>query len=129
MKYLLMLSALLFIAPPALALTLEKGADAPTRSLEDYIKDYVDVPPGATDWKVFGKTKQIDVRGKTPDGYDLQYYKPEFTPEVTALDGKQITIKGFMFPLNETEKQKLFLIGPFPINCPFQYPCRPLVGH
>ena len=125
MKYLPILYALLFIASPIMASTLEKGADAPTRTLEDYIKDYVDVPPGATDWKVFGRTKQIDIRGRTPDGYDLQYYKPKFTPEVKALEGKQVTIKGFMFPLDETEKQKLFLIGPFPINCPYQYHVGP----
>ena len=124
MKYPL-LCALLMVALPAMALTLEKGADAPTRTIEDYIKDYVDVPPGATDWKVFGKTQQINVRGKDSDGYDFQYYKPKFTPQVTALNGKQVTVKGFMFPLNETERQKLFLIGPFPVNCPFQYHVGP----
>jgi len=124
MKYLMVLCTLL-IAPSVLAMTLEKGADAPTRELEDLIKNYVDIPPGATDWKVFGKTKQKDIRGKTYDGYDFQYYKPIFTPEVAALDGKQITVKGFMFPLNETEKQALFLIGPFPVNCPYQYHVGP----
>ncbi len=124
MKYLLA-CALLLAASLGMAATLEKGADAPTRTLEDYIKEYVDVPPGATDWKVFGKTRQIDVRGKTSDGYDFQYYKPKFTREVTALDGRQVTVKGFMFPLDATEKQKLFLIGPFPINCPFQYHVGP----
>ena len=38
-----------------------------------------------------------------------------------ALDGKTVKIKGFMFPLDETEDQKHFLFGPFPLNCPFQY--------
>ena len=125
MKYGVILSVLLLIAPYVPASTLAKGADAPTRTLEDYIKEYVDVPPGATDWKVFGKTREIDVRTKTSDDYDLEYYKPEFTSEVTALDGKQVTVKGFMFPLGETEDQELFLIGPFPINCPFQYHVGP----
>ena len=120
-----MFCMLLLASAPAFALTYEPGADAPTRTLQDYITHYVDVPKGATDWKIFGKTKQTNVEGKTKDGYDFQYYKPQFTPEVKALDGKQVTVKGFMFPLDETEKQKMFLFGPFPVNCPFQYHVGP----
>ena len=114
---------LVFMLMPlaAQALTYEPGADAPTRTLEDYIKDYVDVPKGALDWKILGKTKEINVEGKTKDKFDFQYFKPGFTPEVKALDGQNVTIKGFMFPLNSTEKQNLFLFGPFPVNCPYQY--------
>ena len=110
---------------PASALTYEKGSDSATRTLSDYIKDYVDTPAGAVDWKVFAKTKEIDIEGKTKDGYDFQYYKPGFTPQVKALDGKMVTIKGFMFPLEETQKQKLFLFGPFPVSCPFHYHVTP----
>lgn len=109
----------------AYALTTEPGADAPTRNLDDYIKDYVDVPDGALDWKIFGKTKEIDVESKDAEGLDLQYFKPEFDADLKALDGKKVTIKGFMFPLDSTEEQKLFLFGPFPINCPFQYHVGP----
>ena len=123
LKYLLIV--LLLFPLSAQALTYEPGADAPTRTLEDYIKKYVDVPKGATDWKVFGQTKSINVEGKTKDGMDYQYFKPEFTPAVKALDGQQITVKGFMFPLNSTDKQHLYLIGPFPVNCPFQYHVGP----
>ena len=100
-------------------------SDAPTRTIADYIKDYVDVPAGATDWKVFSKTKEINVEGKTKDGYDYQFFKPKFTPDVRKLDGQEITVKGFMFPLGETEKQKLFLFGPFPVSCPFHYHVSP----
>jgi hypothetical protein len=119
------LLALLFLARPGFALTYEPGADAPTRTLEDYIKNYVDIPKGALDWKTLGATREIDIRTKTPDGLDLEYYKPGFTPEVKALDGKKVLIKGFMFPLDETDRQRLFLFGPFPVNCPFQYHVGP----
>jgi uncharacterized protein len=117
------LMLLILVSTPAYALTME--ADAPTRTLEDYIKDYIDVPPGATDWKIFGTTKEKNMEGKDAEGMDFQYYKPEFSPEVKSLDGKKITVKGFMFPLDTTEEQKLFLIGPFPVNCPFQYHVGP----
>ena len=122
MKKLLLIALLgLFMPQQAAALTLEEGADAPTRGIEDYIKDFVDVPEGAQDWKTFGKTEVINVETKDAEGFDWQYYKPGFQPELKALDGKKIRIKGFMFPLDETEEQKLFLFGPFPLNCPFQY--------
>lgn len=109
----------------ACALTFEKGSDAPTRDIGDYIKDYVDVPKGAVNWKTFGKTKEIDIKTKDKDGYDLEYQKPDFPPEVKALDGQTIKIKGFMFPLDATDSQKLFLFGPFPVICPFQYHVGP----
>lgn len=101
------------------------SSDAPDRTLLDYIKKYVDVPEGATDWKVFGKTKETSIEGKTKDGYDFQYYKPVFPAELKQLDGKEITVKGFMFPLDEAKKQKLFLFGPFPLSCPYHYHVTP----
>ncbi len=122
----LILFLVLSVVPlPSHALTMDKNSDAANRTLMDYIKDYVDVPKGATDWKVFGKTKEINIEGKTKDGYDTQYYKPGFTPELKALDGKEVTIKGYMFPLGPGEKQNLFLFGPFPVNCPFHYHVGP----
>jgi hypothetical protein len=128
MKKAALLAALLLLSiwsAPARALTTEAGSDSPTRTMMDYIKDYVDVPKGAVSWKTFGKTKEIDIRGTTKDGYDLEYYKPGFTPAVKALDGKQVTVKGFMFPLDETDAQKNFLMGPFPVSCPFHYHVTP----
>ena len=122
----LMLTCVLSIsAQPAFALKYEEGADAPTRSIEDFIKDYVDVAKGGLDWKVLGKTKVIDINTKDKDGMDLVYQKPEFTPEVKKLDKTKIRIKGYMFPLDSDERQSQFLFGPFPLNCPFQYHVSP----
>jgi hypothetical protein len=94
-------------------------------SLKDLAKNYVDTPKGALDWRVLGATKEKNVEGKDKDGYDFQYFKPGFTEEVKALDGKEVTIKGFMFPLGAEEKQKEFLLGPFPVGCPFHYHVAP----
>jgi len=116
---------LLLFSFPAHALEMEEGADAPTRTIEDFIKDYVDVPKGAIDWKTFGHTKMKNIESADKDGLTLQYYKPEFSGDLKKLDGKEVTIKGFMFPLDETEKQGKFLFGPFPLNCPFQYHVQP----
>jgi hypothetical protein len=122
MKPLLAFLLLCFWSLPAMAI---EESDAPNRTLADYIADYVDVPEGATDWKIFGQTKEISIDTVAPDGLQLQYFKPAFTPEVEDLNGRIIKVKGFMFPLEATEGQKLFLFGPFPVNCPFQYHVGP----
>ncbi len=96
-------------------------SDAKERTILDYIKDYVDVPNGGIDWTVFGQTKEIKVKTKATDGGDIEHVKPEYTPAVKALDGKQIIIKGYMFPLGPGENQTSFLFGPFPLNCPYHY--------
>jgi hypothetical protein len=125
MRRLLIVLMLLCGSSSAFALSQEPGSTETTKTLMDYIGQYVDVPPGALDWKILGATKETQIQSKTDDGYDLIYQKPEFTPDVATLDGKQITIKGYMFPLDETEEQHLFLFGPFPMSCPYQYHVGP----
>lgn len=122
---LLSFAVILAFSSPSYALKYEEGSDAPTRTIEDFIKDYVDIPKGGLDWKVLGKTKVIDIDTKDKDGMDLVYQKPDFPREVKALDGQIIRIKGFMFPLDADEAQSQFLFGPFPLNCPFQYHVSP----
>ncbi|MCB9983609.1 MAG: DUF3299 domain-containing protein [Rhodospirillales bacterium] len=126
MRLWLALIAFLLLVTPAHALSFEESSDGHSnKTIQDYIADFVDVPKGGTNWKVFGTTKEIPIETKTEDGYDLVYSKPDFQPEVKALDGKEIKIKGYMFPLDGTEDQKNFLFGPFPLSCPFQYHVGP----
>lgn len=100
-----------------------------TLSEEEYTQDdllnnidnFVQTPLGGVNWKVFGKTEAKAYKFKTEDGYDMEGVRPEFTPDIKALDGNDILIQGYMFPLDQEEDQKLFLIGPFPLSCPFHY--------
>lgn len=117
--------ASLLLPQVAYALTIDKNSDQVTKTLSDYVKDYVDTPAGAVDWTILGKTKEILVSGKTKDGYDFEYAKPGFKPDVKALDGKTVKLKGFMFPLDAADKQTLFLMGPFPVSCPYHYHVGP----
>ncbi len=125
MRLILLLAVLILLPAHARAIEQQQEGDSSTRTIADYIKDYVDIPRGGTDWKVFGQTKEIPVEGKTPDGLDYGYTKPEFSDAVKALDGKDVILKGFMFPLDPEEKQHLFLFGPFPVSCPFHYHVGP----
>ncbi|PZO86733.1 MAG: hypothetical protein DI626_05700 [Micavibrio aeruginosavorus] len=119
---LFLLAFMLCHAVPAQALT---ETDAPERTIADYIKDYVDVPEGAVDWKIFSKTKELKIEGRDADGMDYSFVKPEFPEDVKALNGKKIKIKGYMFPLESEDNQKMFLFGPFPVSCPFHYHVGP----
>jgi hypothetical protein len=99
--------------------------EPPNRTILDHIENYVDVPAGATDWRLFGQTTAADATLKDPDGRTYHYLQPRFSPALKALDGRIVTIKGFMFPLGEGEAQGEFLFGPFPVNCPFHYHVGP----
>ena len=77
-------------------------------------------------WSRFGETKEIETCRKDKE-YDFDYcfLKPNYSDDIQTLDGKEVTLMGFMFPLEEAEKQSNFLIGPYPISCPFHYHVGP----
>jgi hypothetical protein len=61
-------------------------------------------------WKILLKVKST---------YKDLIYIPQFTPEVKALDGKIITIKGYMYPLEEASKHEFFMLSYYPVNVCF----------
>ena len=115
---------LLLCATPALAME-EEAADEFTEPLTAYIDQFITLPPGALDWKILGTTEETQQPTRDENGVEYTYTKPVFPPAVKALDGKTVTVKGFMFPLEEDEAQGYFLIGPFPLSCPYHYHVGP----
>jgi hypothetical protein len=69
-------------------------------------------------WKVFGKCKVH--RDKKKYTYSIDY-----TPEVKAMEGKQITVSGFMLPLESSDKFKHFLLSKRTPTCFFCPPGEP----
>lgn len=96
-----------------------------SRQVIGAISQYVDVPEGGLDWKILAQTKAVTYSFRDQEGMERSGVKPEFTKAVQALDGKNITIQGYMFPLGAEEKQSVFLFGPFPVSCPFHYHVGP----
>ncbi len=43
-------------------------------------------------------------------------FQPQYTPQIKALDGKKITIKGFLIPLQEQKKHSYFLLSAYPFD-------------
>ena len=52
-------------------------------------------------------------------------YSITYTPEIKAMEGKPLTISGFMLPLEATEKFNHFLISKRTPTCPFCPPGEP----
>lgn len=104
------------LASPAQAFSVLN--DMPMLSLKDMRA--VKPKQGSVPWETFGKTREREKVTKHDGLTDVDIY-PIFPPEVKALDGKTIRVTGFMFPLDQEEQQAHFLIGPFPMSCPFHY--------
>jgi len=49
-------------------------------------------------------------------------YVPEFAKEVAALEKRQVTLQGFMMPLDTGAKQRRFLLSALPSECGFCVP-------
>ena len=69
-------------------------------------------------WKTFGQCKvHYDGRKFT--------YSINFTDEVKAMEGKKITVTGFILPLDPTEKFSHYLLSKRTPTCPFCPPGEP----
>ncbi|MGB1077455.1 MAG: DUF3299 domain-containing protein, partial [Bdellovibrionales bacterium] len=110
------------------ALTMETVTSEETYTLDDLtanIKNFVNTPEGGVDWLVFGDTKQNPYLYTDDEGQNWEGVRPEFSDELKVLDGTEILIQGYMFPLGQDEEQEMFLLGPFPLSCPFHYHVTP----
>ncbi len=106
---------------------VEEGDDA-TFSEEDLfaaIPDFVNTPEGGTPWEVLGKIGMNSYSFIGEDGDEWTGVRPGFNDEVKKLDGTEILLQGYMFPLDQNEKQSMFLLGPFPVSCPYHYHVTP----
>ena len=68
-----------------------------------------------------------EMLARTEVGYDEKtgLYSAKIPQEVTALDGRKVTITGFMLPLESSEKFTHFLLSKRTPTCPFCPPGEP----
>lgn len=89
--------------------------------LANEIDAAIDIPPHGLDWKILAQTKENSAPYTDDQGFTGFNITPTFSDTVKKLDGKTVILKGYMFPLEEGETQKLFLLGPFMPDCPDHY--------
>lgn len=99
--------------------------EQPEIDLLEVIPEFVTTPEGGTSWNVFGETKENEYSYSVDGEYDFMGVKPEFSENLKKLDGQTIIIQGYMFPLGQEEAQATFLLGPFPLSCPYHYHVPP----
>jgi uncharacterized protein len=92
-------------APPP-ALTLEQGMQAIDAA-----------PPGAIPWQLLMQAKTVQLANKK--------FGPEYTAKIRELNNQQVKLYGFMLPLDQSRKQKRFLLTAFSPHCAFCMPGGP----
>lgn len=123
MKFLVMVALCVFCTSPARAFNETPVTTENSYTLDAIIEqlpNFTKTPKGGLDWKIFSETKE-DPYSIEKDGETWEGFNPIFSDAIKAYDGKKIKMTGFVFPLDETEEQKHFLFGPFPLTCPFHY--------
>ena len=98
---------------------LEEFQAMQDEDLMSNIDDFISLPKGGTSWQTFGETGMKEYPYIDNEGNEWIGIRPEFTDKIKKLDTKEILVQGYMFPLEQSEKQSLFLLGPFPISCPY----------
>jgi hypothetical protein len=71
---------------------------------------------GVVSWKTLGRVEEMKVNHRIV---------PKFSTEITALDGKEVRLQGFMLPLEAGKKQRRFLLSGNVPSCPFCLPGGP----
>jgi len=93
----------LSLAPAAFA-QAPRGLQVPGGAVEA-------TPAGAVPWELLQQARTVQKADKR--------FGPVFTAEIRSLDRKEVKLYGFMMPLDQTAKQKRFLLASFPPHCPF----------
>jgi hypothetical protein len=68
---------------------------------------------GVVSWQTLGKVQPVKQGGK------MVY---EFSPDILALERKDVKVQGFMIPLDVGDKQRHFLLSAVPPHCQFCLP-------
>ncbi len=120
LRYVSVIALVLCVSLPARALSFQ---DAPT--LSPALMALPKVKEGVVPWQIFAETKEKQRKVTFPDGGFAYEVSPQFSEKLKTMDGKEVTLYGFMFPLEQSDKQGTFLLGPYPASCPFHYHVTP----
>jgi hypothetical protein len=67
-------------------------------------------------WKTLAK---ITYKKEYDDFLGFKIDKPVFSPEIKALNGKEVTVKGFIIPVEGYKGHKEFILSAFPYSMCF----------
>ena len=79
------------------------------------------VPEGVVGWDTLGN---LQVRSEAVAPLQAIFHT-DYSPEVKALDGQEVKLMGFIYPLEGGLKHEHFLLTAWPPSCPFCLPAGP----
>lgn len=114
-----------YVALAGSAVALEAGVYSTDNFNQTFIypniPQFSPPPNGGLAWDVFTTTTENFTYGTGAQKDFILASYPKFSSDIEAYDGKEILMRGYMFPLQDNEQQERFLFGPFPMTCPFHY--------
>jgi uncharacterized protein len=82
---------------------------------------FYQVPEGVVGWDTLGK---LDVRTEVIAPLQARFHT-DYSKEIKALDGREVKLMGFIYPLEGGLEHKRFLLTAWPPSCPFCLPAGP----
>jgi hypothetical protein len=79
------------------------------------------VPEGVVGWDTLGN---LDVRTEVVAPLQAIFHT-DYSKEIKALDGQEVKLMGFIFPLEGGLEHERFLLTAWPPSCPFCLPAGP----
>ncbi|MCH2082116.1 MAG: DUF3299 domain-containing protein [Saprospiraceae bacterium] len=73
-------------------------------------------PPDANIW---GILSDVQIEKEYDDMIGMEIIRPTFSPLITAMEGKEVVVKGYIIPLEGKKKQGHFMFSAFPYNMCF----------
>lgn len=105
----------LFLVASCLSLSAFAQLPPPPKQTGPVVVD--PAPAGTIPWPLLQQAKTIQLPNKK--------FGPQFTKEIKELDKQEVKLYGFMMPLDQSEKQKRFLLAAWPPHCNFCMPGGP----
>jgi uncharacterized protein len=82
---------------------------------------FYEVPEGVAGWDTLGK---LDVKTEVIAPLQARFHT-DYSKEIKALDGQEVKLMGFIYPLEGGLEHKRFLLTAWPPSCPFCLPAGP----
>jgi hypothetical protein len=82
---------------------------------------FYEVPEGVVGWDTLGN---LDVRTEVIAPLQARFHT-DYSKEIKALDGREVKLMGFIYPLEGGLEHKRFLLTAWPPSCPFCLPAGP----
>jgi uncharacterized protein len=82
---------------------------------------FYQVPEGVVGWDTLGN---LDVRTEVIAPLQARFHT-DYSKEIKALDGREVKLMGFIYPLEGGLEHKRFLLTAWPPSCPFCLPAGP----